>query len=140
MGFAVGTDIGFYPHFFRLLDPALEVRYTFGAGMQPTEWTFGGGLRLSKNLRKWRPYGNFGSGYGRINLALLNSPRYPYDDSVIYTAGGGVEYTVKGPFAVKADYEYQIWKVSKYVNNLTPSMYTVGVTYTIPSKAFRSER
>ena len=139
IGFTFGADVGFYPHFFRLLDPAIDARMTLGSRGQISERTLGGGLKLSKNYAKFHPYAVLGVKYGTISFAPATY-LYNHDNSVVYSIGGGLDYPIKGPFALKVDYEYQIWRLSYTVNNLTPSLYTVGVNYTLPAERSHRER
>jgi opacity protein-like surface antigen len=48
-----------------------------------------------------------------------------------YAAGGGVDVHVKGPFWMRADYEYQFWKTGFYksTDTLNPRGVTLGVAY-----------
>jgi opacity protein-like surface antigen len=81
---------------------------------------------------KFQPYGKFLAGAGKIH--------YPYDiGDASYLAlapGGGASYRLSRHWAIRGEYEYQIWLNSPgYANEpkheLTPNGFHVGVAYRI---------
>ena len=73
------------------------------------------------------PYGKALIGFGSGNF--LQSGH-----AAVYTLGGGVDYRLKKRIGLRADFEYQHWKVTSATGASTPlKPYTaaVGFTYTI---------
>ena len=73
------------------------------------------------------PYGKALIGFGSGNF--LQSGR-----AAVYTLGGGVDYRLKKRLALRADFEYQHWKVTNETGASTPlKPYTaaLGFTYKI---------
>jgi hypothetical protein len=138
--FAFGSDVAFYPHFLFGLEPAAEVRVTFLPSNNIGERTITGGARLGKGVGRLHIYGDFLAGYGVILFPGTHDPNYTRDNSKIFDIGGGGEFDLYGPFALKVDYQEQSWKLGNANSRLTPTLFTVGVKYTIPPRAFRSER
>jgi hypothetical protein len=82
---------------------------------------------------KVRPFVQALAGEGRINFPSVN-PFYTYEDSPLYSFGGGLEYRVWNNMFVRGQYEYQTWKgfqvnAQGQEKPLHPAGATLGVTY-----------
>jgi len=96
--------------------------------------TLGGGpIWTWRRYRKFHPYGKFLIDYG--SMAHIKSPGFPSwytaDKWVTGATGGGVEYRAWRNVWVRADYEYQFWRVDWFntTSFLDPRGFTVGVSY-----------
>lgn len=121
---------------FRLFNAGLEARATISSqGDAVKETTFGGGLRLGKDFRRFHPYADVLVGEGTITFTHpVVYPTGPYasDNSAIFSFGGGLDYDLTHSFALKADYNSQSWHLGEEQNRLTPAAFTVGIVYQIP--------
>ncbi|ADW70357.1 outer membrane protein [Granulicella tundricola] len=131
-GYLFGAD---FTRHYHLVDPSLEVRATIAPGSSIGEKTFSGGLRLQKRFHRFQPYADLLAGAGSITFnhpTVVNGIPYASDNSFIYVFGGGMDYYVTRNFAVKADYNQQLWRLGQNLNRLTPSALTIGIVYRIP--------
>jgi hypothetical protein len=93
----------------------------------------GGPIYTWRHFCNIRPYGKFlvdFSGMDHIKISTL--PRwYTADRWATYAVGGGVEYRAVGNVWIRADYEYQFWRVEFFNPNafLNPQGFTVGASY-----------
>ena len=79
--------------------------------------------------QRLRPFGKFVGGVGRIDFPET-TPFYTYENSGLFSAGGGIEYRLWRTVAVRGEYEYQWWKDFRQGNqSLNPSGFTIGATY-----------
>jgi opacity protein-like surface antigen len=123
-GLTFGTDL---THYYRLVQPSLEVRSTMTSGSVVRQRTLSAGLKLEKGYRALHPYGDFLVGYGVISFPQNTS--FPRDNSTVWTYGGGVEYQVSRSFLLKADIQQQSWKPGVEYSRFTPTLMTVGFSY-----------
>jgi Outer membrane protein beta-barrel domain len=130
LGFTLGVD---YTRLFnRLVQPSLELRYTNADGQNAGEQSFTAGLKLATKLRFVHPYFTLLGGTGLITLH--NPAGYPTDNAYIYAFGGGAEVDVYRNWRVAADYQQQNWDLEPV--KLTPTIFSLGVSYSIPFHRF----
>jgi hypothetical protein len=139
-GFTVGFAYTRYLHW--LLTPSLEVRCKIATGSTVSEKTFGGGIRVEHRFKNFYPYANFFGSYGKITLAnpitSVPGPRYYYDDSTVYSAGGGLDYDITSTWAARVDYQFEHWHTG-FKNTFTPQIFSIGILYRIPFKPYPRE-
>jgi hypothetical protein len=138
-GITAGVD---FTRYFRRLpvDPSIEVRGTYVDSLQVTEKAVMGGLRLTGNLRRFHPYGDFLVGGAEITFHPDPLPGYTGDRGRIYSLGGGVDIDLFHNVALMADYQHQSWNLGKNIAvhpdgsnfTLSPTWIVVGLHYTIP--------
>jgi hypothetical protein len=133
-GVTAGGDLTRY---YRSFAPSLEVRYTHAITSKETsvaEDSFMGGLKIEKAYQRFHPYGDILIGYGTLRFVQPGDPTYTGDNSVVYGAGGGIEYVLTQRFELKADAQYEHWHLGQAAGSLTPYIYSIGLTYRFPSK------
>jgi opacity protein-like surface antigen len=138
-GFTFGAD---YTHYFHwVLTPSIELRTKFLPGGTVGENTFGGGFRLEHRWGKFVPYAGFFMSYGRLTFTHpdLTGPGRPYahDSSIVYSAGPGLDYDVTPQWTIRADYQFERWKIG-IGNGFVPQAFGVGVLYRIPFRPYQS--
>ena len=79
---------------------------------------------------KFKPYAKFLVGLGKNTFPY----NIGYGKYFAIAPGGGVDYELSPRFAVRADYEYQIWPSAPGVpgqtnNGMTPNGFSVGFAY-----------
>jgi len=87
----------------------------------------GGPIYAWNHHRNFRPYGKFLVGIGSIDFPPLGA--YSQDSFFVLTPGGGVEYRAWRHIWIRGDYEYQYWQQVFGNHDLTPTGFTVGVSY-----------
>ena len=93
------------------------------------EDTAGGGVIYNvAQFHNFHPYVKFIVSQGSVDF-ITASPTYSHDTRLVMAPGGGFEYRVYRQMWVRADYEYQRWTSTLLGKYLTPSGYTVGITY-----------
>lgn len=136
LGITAGVDLGF-GRFFGL-HPAAEIRgtYPIDSGDIVGEQNVLGGLRLDKAYGRFRPYGDFLYGRGELNyqgIGVLNPSGtlfYLQSFSNVMSPGAGVDIDLTPHFAVKADAQFQHYKVPVTTSGtLWSTAVTVGVVY-----------
>jgi opacity protein-like surface antigen len=136
-GLTVGADYTRYLNW--ILTPSLEVRCKFAPGDNVGEDTFGGGLRVEHRLKNFSPYADFFGSYGRITFthpSLLGpGPPYRFDNSIVYSAGFGVDYHITSKWAARVDYQFEHWNVGMN-STFTPHIFSVGFLYRIPFRPY----
>jgi opacity protein-like surface antigen len=113
------------------VNPSLEGRYNRDNGTYAQETSTLGGIRLQTDALhafKVHPYVDFLIGSGTIHFNT-NSPGYTSDNSTVYNFGGGVDIDLIHNFQLKADYQYQHWKLGQESDAFTPNLILIGVTY-----------
>lgn len=116
--------------------PSLEFRANFHSNIVVKEHSYVVGLRAVAPFRLIRPYADFLVGPGTIDFPY--NIGYTHDDSVVYSYGGGVDVPVFRNFEFRADLQGQHWNLQPLT--YTPSLLTLGVRYTIPFRAYVSQR
>jgi len=127
-GYSVGGDFTRHYHW---AQPSIDARFTHGDGDLVRESSILGGPKIEKAVLRFHPYGDFLVGYGTIHMPT-GIPGYDHDNSIVYAVGGGLDYTVSRHFSVKADTQYQFWKLGSEVHELEPYNISVGVVYRLP--------
>jgi len=138
-GPTVWADWNFYrgPSFLRGFGVEAEVRdLDFGQpqGQKLQLATFGGGpVYTWRHFRSFHPYGKFLVDYSAMDhIKIAGLPSwYTADKWTTYACGGGVEYRTWGNVWIRADYEYQFWRVEFFNPNsfLNTQGFTVGASY-----------
>jgi hypothetical protein len=138
-GYIVGADLNTIFHHFQ---PALDARYTSVTGTTANQSSFAGGLKLQRKFGPFRPYGDMEVGFGTIGFVdpgrNPDGSWYRRDNSVITAFGGGVDVRVARWIDVKADAQYQLWKLGHDQHYLTPFITSIGVVYRIPYRPLSS--
>jgi opacity protein-like surface antigen len=127
LGFTAGVD---YTRFIRaIVQPSLELRMTNATGKNVDERTYLGGFKVEAAIHNIHPYATLLAGTGGI---IFHNPidTYTSDTSFVYSMGGGVEFNVTQSWKVRLDMTQQHWDLDPQI--LTPSIYSLGVAYSIP--------
>ncbi len=130
-------SIGQKPSLLRGLGIEAEGRYLNWGQPAGVTWSFmtagGGPIYTWRHSRNFHPYAKLLVDYGaQSNIKTPAFPAtYKSDKWMIYAPGGGIEYRAWNRIWVRADYEYQFWKVEWFNSNdyLNPAGVTVGVAY-----------
>ncbi|HLI75698.1 MAG TPA: hypothetical protein VKV02_02040 [Acidobacteriaceae bacterium] len=133
-GGMVGVDFTRYFHI--PVEPSLEIRANFNSNSYVTEHSYLFGLRAALPIRRIKPYVDFLAGPGTILFPLNYS--YPSDNSPVYNYGGGIDFPLVRNFALKLDVQGQHWNTGEFT--YTPTVGTVGLTYTIPFRPHTRQR
>jgi opacity protein-like surface antigen len=126
-----------YTHFMNwFLTPSLELRGKVVTGPNVNQRTWGGGVRGGHRFRHFYPYMDFlvSAGTIQFNHPFIDFRGKPYssDNSIVYSAGGGVDYDVSRHFAARFDYQFEHWNLGS-VQSLTPEALSIGVAYHLSS-------
>ena len=96
-----------------------------------SERSIQGGIlyKYPRTVFKVRPFAKALGGVGRIDFPEKN-PSYTYENSGLFSAGGGLEYKLWRTVFVRGEYEYQWWEDFRGGNqSLNPNGFTIGATY-----------
>jgi opacity protein-like surface antigen len=128
-GEAFGANfIKYLPH---AISPSIEGRYNRTSGTYVNENTFLGGVRIQYDAFsrfRFHPYGDFLIGTGSIHFNT-SATGYTSDNSTVEDFGGGVDIDLTHRVQLKADYQYQHWKLGQETDPFTPNLLLIGVTY-----------
>lgn len=132
-GAIFGVD---YTRFLRWpVTPSLEFRGKVAPGPVVGERTFGGGIRVERRFRHFRPYADFliSSGVMTFTHPTINTKGelYASDNSIVYSAGLGVDYDVTRRWSGRFDYQFEHWSLGTN-QTYTPEVMSIGVVYHIP--------
>lgn len=135
-GFIVGGTYSRYVMLFgREWGLGIDPRYTKVTGKTVNENAFTGNFQFqTKLMNKLRAYGTVGLGMGTINFNYLPDPadpNYTWDNGRILAGGAGLTYDVRKDIAIKADYQFQDWKLDEQ-HTINPSVFSFGVQYRLP--------
>jgi hypothetical protein len=136
-GVTFGLD---YARYYRLpFTPSLVFRGKIAPGNTVGERTFGGGLKAERAIGAFRPYGDFLISSGVITFTHpvidFRGRLYTSDNSIVYSAGGGVDVDLTETWAARVDYQYEWWSIG--INqNFNPSALSIGVVYRFPFRTF----
>jgi len=137
-GYTFGANYTRYMHWF--VNPSLEFRAKIAPGTTVDEKTFGGGIRVERQFKKFHPYADFLISAGTIDFQFPNidvrGKLYKSDDSIVYSTGGGLDYDITSQWAAKADYQFEHWSLGTN-QTLTPGVLSFGVVYRIPFHSFQ---
>lgn len=137
-GITLGLDYG---HYFRRLPvvPSLAIRAKFAPGNTVGERTLGGGPRIERPIGAFRPYGNLLVSSGVITFTHpvidFRGKLYASDNSLVYSAGGGVDVDLSRKWAVRADYQHEWWSTGTG-QNFNPHVVSLGVVYRLAYRTF----
>ena len=133
-GAIFGADYTRFMHFF--LTPTLELRGKIATGPNVNQRTWGGGIRAGHRFRRFYPYMDFlvSAGTIQFNHPFIDSRGKPYasDNSIVYSAGGGVDYDITRRFAARFDYQFEHWNLGT-TQTLTPQALSIGAVYHLSS-------
>jgi len=137
-GVTFGADYTRYLHWF--LNPSLELRGKVAPGDTVGERTYGGGIRVEHQFRNFHPYADFLVSSATLTFTHpiidVRGKLYKSDNSIVYSVGGGLDYDITPKWAARADYQYEFWNYG--INQtLTPTVFSLGVVYRIPFRAFQ---
>ncbi|MCU1323361.1 MAG: hypothetical protein JWM43_3010 [Acidobacteriaceae bacterium] len=134
LSLTAGADLTLHSYYG--LTPSIELRgtYPFKSGTIASEKAFLGGLKLEKRFGPLHPYADFLVGRGQIDYQnggfVSGRFIYTYSSSTVYSPGVGVDYDLTDHWALKADYQYQLWTTYPLeLKILKPSVFTGGVVY-----------
>jgi hypothetical protein len=113
LGATAGADLSV--HIWNYFLPAIEVRatYPFYKGSTDSLRDVLGGIKLSRNYARFRPYGDVLYGRAEIHYAGAGYPdpqrAYLYTKSPgnVLSLGGGTDFDLSQTFALKADAQWQ---------------------------------
>lgn len=129
---STGATLGGDVDGFRLLprtELGLDARYTFSSGNLSNQYYFGGGPRLSLNVGRFKPYGDFLFGHGKSIFNNPGDPTYTHDETGALTYGGGFDYQITRSWAVRADVQHERWRFSANTPYFYPVAVSVGASY-----------
>lgn len=90
----------------------------------------GGPMYAWNHYRNFRPYVKYVLGIGSIDFpAFPGVPSYTHDTFLVSSPGGGADYHIWQHVWVRGDYEYQFWHQTFGPHDLTPTGFTIGVSY-----------
>jgi opacity protein-like surface antigen len=136
LGITAGGDIGFRPY--RSFYPSVEVRGTYPVhdGSVDSQENILGGFKVERYYGNFRPYVDVFYGRGKIDYKNGGYPNPAgtllYLDSLsnVYAAGGGVDFTLTGHFALKLDAQYQHYGTPVTTSgSIYATALTIGVVY-----------
>ena len=96
-----------------------------------SERSIQGGIiyRYPRTVFKVRPFAKALGGVGRIDFPSIN-PFYTYENTGLFSLGGGLEYRLWRNVFARGEYEYQSWKDFRSGSqSLNPNGFTIGATY-----------
>jgi len=129
-GAIFGAEYTRFTNFF--LAPSLELRGKVVSGPTVNERTWGGGIRGEHRFRNFYPYIDFlvSSGTIQFNHPFIDARGnlYQSDNSIVYSAGGGVDYDITRHFAARFDYQFEHWNLGT-TQTLTPQALSIGAVY-----------
>ncbi len=133
-GVTFGVEYARFMHHWPVT-PSLVLRGKTAPGDTVGEHTFGGGIKADRSFGAFRPYGNFLISAGNVTFThpvVDYRPKlYISDNSVVYSAGGGLDVDLTQSWAIRADYQYEWWSIG--INqNFNPRALSFGVVYRIP--------
>jgi hypothetical protein len=115
-----------------LLNPSLELRGKVVSGPNVNQRTWGGGIRGVHRFRNFYPYIDFLVSAGTIQFDRpfidARGKLYTSDNSIVYSAGGGVDYDITRHFAARVDYQFEHWNLGTN-QSLTPEALSIGAVY-----------
>lgn len=129
----VGMELTFQP--WLKMDPNVEMRavYPVKSGDGASEKSVLAGLSFSHTFRRFRPYGDFLYGRGRIEYPKsyeYNNYVYVNSASNIFSPGGGVDVRLWGRLSLKADFQYQHWHTAAVSGeHVWSEVGSVGLSY-----------
>jgi hypothetical protein len=136
MGITAGVNLSL-PYLGRFI-PSVEVRGTYPVekgGIDAQESAYVGG-KVERRFGRYRPYGDFFYGRGRIDYQGAGYPSpdgrfiYLYTNSAVYSPGGGVDIDLTPHFATKFDFQYQHFGTPAVAaNHVYAKAATVAVIY-----------
>jgi hypothetical protein len=129
-----GADIAFVA--LRRIRSMIEIRgtYPIAAGNVDKQKSFVSGPVIGYPVGRFRPYADFLIGKGAINYLgggyIFGSQKYISSSSVIYSPGVGLDCSMTHHFALKADLQYQRWRVPVAVSgHINSTFVSLGGTY-----------
>jgi len=116
--------------------PSIEARgiYPFDKGHVDSQKSIMGGVKIDHRLARSSVYVDFLAGRGEIDYQnggfTVGSLKYISTSTNVYSLGVGADLDISRHFAVKADYQYQLWKTPVIpAGNIYPSVLSLGVVY-----------
>ena len=107
------------------------LRFNTNWGESQDNYLIGPKLSTQRWL-KFKPYAKFLVGVGKTTFPF----NLGYGKYFVMAPGGGVDYQLSRRFAVRGDYEYQIWPAAPAIpgqtnNGMTPNGFSVGFAYRV---------
>ena len=88
--------------------------------------TYLAGLRYHRTAGRFQPYAKALAGFGDFNFPY----DYAYGRYFVVAPGGGVDYRLNHRWAVRADFEYQLWPQFTF-GSMSSAGGTAGIRYRI---------
>lgn len=130
-GGTFGVDVDFKIPHVRGIKPGVDIREVISSGSIANQRVFSGGPQIVLSGGRYHPYFDFLVGSGTISFPHPTIPGYTHDNSFVYTLGGGIDVTVHGPWAVRADYQRQQWKLQESTPSFYPTQFSIGLRYQV---------
>ncbi len=134
LGITAGVDLTVLT--FRLFRPSLEIRgtYPIDGGHISSQKNFLLGPKVEYPIGRFHPYADFLIGRGEIDYHApgfdVGNTRYISTNTLVYSAGVGLDYNLTHSIAVKADAQFQHWDTPVTTSGvLYPTAITLGVLY-----------
>jgi hypothetical protein len=129
-----GADIAFVG--LRRVRSVVEIRgtYPIAAGNVDRQKSFVAGPVIECAIGRFHPYADFLIGKGAINYLsvgyVFGNEKYISSSTVVYSPGVGVDYSITHHVPLKADLQYQRWKVPVAVSgHINPTVMSLGGKY-----------
>jgi hypothetical protein len=134
LGITAGADLTFLA--FRQFRPSFELRgtYPIDEGHISSQKNFLLGPKVEYPIGRFHPYVNFLIGRGAINYHdpgfIFGNTRYLSTNTVVYSPGIGLDYSVTHNIAIKVDAQFQHWDTPVVASGVIhPTALTVGAVY-----------
>jgi hypothetical protein len=93
------------------------------------------GPKLTYDVGRFHPYGDFLIGYGVGSFKIPLGPMYTGNDSTVYSVGGGLDYAVTRYWAIRLDYHHESWDFDAPVQPFHPQPVSIGVRYSVHTRS-----
>jgi hypothetical protein len=134
LAITAGADLTFLA--FRQFRPSFEVRGTYPVdeGHISSQKNFLLGPKVEYPIGRFYPYVNFFIGRGAIDYHdpgfIFGNTRYLSTNTVVYSPGVGLDYSVTHNIAIKVDAQFQHWDTPVVPSGVIhPTAVTVGAIY-----------
>jgi hypothetical protein len=135
LGITAGADLTVLT--FRLFRPSLEVRgtYPIDDGHISSQRNFLLGPKVEYPIGRFHPYADFFVGRGQINYLnggfVFGDTLYISTNTLVYSPGVGLDYSLTHSLAVKVDAQFQHWNTPAIAaGSINPTALTLGGVYT----------
>lgn len=134
LAITAGADLTFLA--FRQFRPSFELRgtYPIDKGHISSQKNFLLGPKVEYPIGRFHPYVNFLIGRGAINYHdpgfIFGNTRYLSTNTVVYSPGVGLDYSITHNIAIKMDAQFQHWDTPVVASGVIhPIALTIGAVY-----------